>query len=177
MMNIRIAAILLMFSLLSPSVFGARVEKDTFVIEGTVVAKYIDISTLICQDGWEMEIIILVRIESRIKGNEPHQYIRVHYSYICGQTDPLPKEIYNANNLWQFTLTRSQKCDGPLKGELYPSDDPEKNKKVLLPRIHRTTHAEQEQIPYDTQMHCYSLKPDGFKLIKEMKPQQSDRQP
>lgn len=155
--------------LYSPSVYGISDVEDVIVVEGTVVAKYVNALSYFCQDGWDKEIIIIVRIERRINGNEPHQYVRVHYPYTCGITDPLPVRIYNAKRFWRFTLTRSQKCNGPLKGELYPSDDPTENDQEPIPRIHRTPHAEKELIPFDINMHCYLLRPYGFMSLREGK--------
>lgn len=165
-----IAATFLVLFPLASSVCGASGEEVELVVEGTVVARYLAIGNMICQDGWNQENIIVLRIERQIKGSEPHQYVRVHYPFICGLTSPLPTRIYNAKRYWRFTLTRSQECDGPLKGDLYPTDDRRMNERMPFPSIYRTTHAEDELVPFDTEMHCYQLKPKGFKSLSGEKP-------
>jgi hypothetical protein len=153
----------------SASTKQSRSEGERLTVTGTVVAfeqSALRVAKLTFVPRAER---LFVRIDKCLKGNEESRYITVLYTYL-GDEAALPDEVFDASKRRRFTLTRNRSCDGSLPQKAESKDSAaETNTGVQLPQLQRTRGAEAEDIPTDSSLPCYALRPRDFRSAEGRK--------
>ena len=123
-------------------------HKNDQIEMGVKVVGYDELAPLMNLTSAPQIEVLIVRVMKLIKGKEQSDYIKVIYQHLHNQPD-LPKEFFDSRHLWRFTLTRASSDDLSCKGP--------------LPRLRPATGAETEQLPGNTSLPCYILRPGGFR--------------
>lgn len=137
-------------------------KKQKVKIIGTVIAYAHSLTQLAKLTSVPAEEMLIVRVDKGSAMKQQSPYIKVAYRY--WHTEPaVPKEFFDSRKQWHFLLVRETRCDGPLRELLETKGKTERGEKVSLPFLQRTTGAENLEIPLDTTLPCYVLRPEGFK--------------
>lgn len=141
------------------SISGKRQKRHKLVITGRVVAynQLISLSNITSAPRLE---VLLVRVETRIKGREDSRFIKVNYKYM-GDDMKLPIEVFDSKSKWRFALLRDTTCDGSLRS--LQETKPKAETEISLPHFKSTAGAETEEIPLDANIPCYELQHGDLK--------------
>lgn len=127
---------------------GGRLRKEELVVTGRVVSYDQLVSLANITSAPQLQVLI-VRVAKRVKGREESRYIKVVYKHMQNEAK-LPSEVFDGKSHWRFRLmkaaTQDHSCKGPLQG------------------LKRTSGAETEDLPSDTSLPCYLLRPGDLKV-------------
>lgn len=140
-------------------------KKHDLKIAGTIVAEYVTLGSLTRLTDTYNYQTLLVRVDKRIGGREPSQYIRVDYEYYTDIEPRLRADVFDATKRWRFILRRDRTCDGQLTGRVYPDEDDQNNPKDPIPFLRRSRGSEKEHLPNES-VPCYTLRPGNFSEYK-----------
>ena len=155
----------ILFSFLTAILFSGAVfsqdasDLQTVKVKATVLAysPFARLRFVVGQTTTYFYEDVLIRVEEDTGELKKGMYIRFRYDHQESKAH-LPEKMFEKKKIWEFTLSRSEKCDRVLKDLLYYELDGKTNE-----YLRRTPWAEKEVLPLEEKVFCYELKIDDYK--------------
>lgn len=140
--------------------------QSKFTIKVTVIARGFMSKLILYPGPTRFRDDLLAKVENGDDGIRAGDFVRIIYEKSAAEEGALPESMFSARNVWQFTLTRDETCDKPMKNLLFYAITNDKGECTLQQYMQWTPWGSSEKVPLEAQVRCFSFGERDYTVLK-----------